>query len=87
MQLLAADGSLVAQQDHPPRNGFLPTSIWKSGLIVSDPYTLVVPQDANSGAYSLIAGMYDLESGTRLPVWKDGKSMGDTIMLAHVEVQ
>lgn len=87
VQLLDSGGKLIAQQDHQPRNGFLPTSIWREGRVISDGYTLVVPQDTPPGSYSLVAGMYELESGVRLPVTHDGKSAGDVIMLGQIEVR
>ncbi|MCC6457534.1 MAG: hypothetical protein IT328_21435 [Caldilineaceae bacterium] len=87
VHVLDADGQLVAQDDHPPRNGFLPTSIWRDGLVVSDGYTILVPQDAPPGKYSLVAGMYDLESGARLPVWQRGEITGDSTLLMGVDVR
>jgi hypothetical protein len=87
VHLIDGDGALIAQHDHLPRNGFLPTSIWKEGLVVADEYSIVVPQDANPGVYTFVAGMYDLESGVRLSVSQNGENMGDFVQLAQIEVQ
>jgi hypothetical protein len=87
VHLLAPDGSIVAQDDHQPRRGFLPTSLWKSDTVIGDSYTLVVPQDATPGAYTLEAGMYDLATGLRLPIAQDGKTTGDSQLLTRVGVK
>jgi hypothetical protein len=87
VHLLDGDGNLVAQHDHQPRNGFLPTSIWRGGLVISDAYTIVVPQEARPGTYSLVAGMYDLKSGVRLSVRHDGQNVGDSVVLAYLDVE
>jgi hypothetical protein len=87
VHLLDAEGRLVAQDDHPPRNGFLPTSIWRDGLVITDGYRLAVPPDASPGPYSLVAGMYDLESGVRLPIRQGGEITGDSILLLSVAVR
>ncbi len=87
VHLIDEDGALIAQHDHLPRNGFLPTTIWKEGLVVADGYTIVVPEDANPGVYTLVAGMYDLENGARLQVWQNGINVGDSVQLAQIEVQ
>jgi hypothetical protein len=87
VHLLDANGRLVAQDDHQPRNGFLPASIWREGLVLSDTYTILVPQEASPGQYTLVAGMYDLESGVRLPVWQRGEITGDLILLMGVDVR
>jgi hypothetical protein len=86
VHLLGPNGALVAQDDQPPRNGFLPTTIWQPDLIISDRYTIVVPLDAETGTYSLVAGMYDLASGERLPVSQDGMLTGDSVLLGRFEV-
>jgi hypothetical protein len=87
VHLVAADGTLVAQNDHQPRNGFLPTSIWRQDDTIPDTYTIVVPEGTAPGAYTLMAGMYDLETGARLPVWQDGKNMGDAFLIVHINVE
>jgi hypothetical protein len=85
--LMAPDGTLIAQDDHQPRGGFLPTSIWREGLVLPDRYTIVVPHDAQPGTYSLVAGMYNLESGVRLPVRQEGQNVRDSVVLAQVRVR
>jgi hypothetical protein len=52
-----------------------------------DGYTIVMPEDTSPGTYSLVAGMYDLQSGVRLPIVQNGENVGDSVLLAHVEVR
>ncbi len=68
LQLLAADGRLVAQQDTPPTGGYSPTSTWPAGQKISSRHGLALPADLPPGEYSLIAGLYDPATGERLTV-------------------
>jgi hypothetical protein len=56
LRLLDADGQLrVSPPDTQPGHGFLPTSLWRPGELVTDPYILVLPDDLPTG------GGYHLE--------------------------
>ena len=57
----------AAQGDGPPAGGWYPTSIWEAGEVVTDHHTLLLPKATAAGAYDLVVGWYDVESGTRLP--------------------
>ncbi len=67
-QLLAADGHLVAQSDSRPANGHRPTRNWLPGEIVSDPHSLDFKDPTYQGEAQLIVGLYDAETGERVPV-------------------
>jgi 4-amino-4-deoxy-L-arabinose transferase-like glycosyltransferase len=88
VHLLGPDGSLVAQQDNWPVQGTQPTSLWTAGTRVDDPYEIVIPVTAPPGLYTLVAGMYDVETGTRLAVLSDDLSEpgADSVSLARIEV-
>ncbi|MEW5956496.1 MAG: hypothetical protein AB1801_02145, partial [Chloroflexota bacterium] len=60
-------GKIVAQQDGPPAAGAYPTGLWAVGEIVEDQIAIPLA-DVEPGTYELVVGMYDLASGTRLPV-------------------
>lgn len=61
--------NLLAQADHPPVNGFHPTSSWRPGEIVEDRVAFRVPLQALETGFSLAVGLYDLHSpADRLPV-------------------
>ncbi|MCL5025366.1 MAG: hypothetical protein M1531_02565, partial [Chloroflexi bacterium] len=68
VQLLNADGQLVAQADAMPQGGLNPTGSWEAGETVVDEHTISLPPDLPPGRYRLIAGMYLVETGERLPV-------------------
>lgn len=76
VQLLDAGGQVVAQVDAPPLAGAAPTTTWLPPEIVSDGYTLTLPENLPPGDYHLIAGMYDSASGARLPVAGGGNFVG-----------
>jgi len=83
LQLLAADGGLVAQHDGPPNGGYTPTSAWPPGMQVSDRHGMALPADLPAAKYRLIAGMYDPGSGERLRA-EQGR---DFVELGSVSVQ
>jgi hypothetical protein len=57
----------VAQKDSPPAGGRYPTSLWDTGEIIVD--EIVLPVDGvSSGEYTPVIGLYNLESGARLPI-------------------
>jgi hypothetical protein len=87
--LQGPDGQLVAQQDNPPIRGTLPTSDWKPGVLVEDPYEIQVPPDAAFGDYVLSAGMYNPATVERLPACaSDGARLPeDRVVLATVRVR
>jgi hypothetical protein len=58
-QVLNAAGQVVAQQDNPPVNGQAPTDTWTPGMVVRDPYRLLLPAELTPGDYRLIFGMYN----------------------------
>ncbi|MGB0383684.1 MAG: phospholipid carrier-dependent glycosyltransferase [Ardenticatenaceae bacterium] len=76
VHVVAADGTMITQQDRPPLNGFAPTSLWQPGQTLRDDYTLQLPADLPAGEYTVRVGLYTLEAG-RLPVTLDGIAAGD----------
>lgn len=61
--------NLLAQADHPPVNGFYPTSSWRPGEIIEDRAAFRVPLQVLKAGFSLAVGLYDLRSpADRLPV-------------------
>jgi 4-amino-4-deoxy-L-arabinose transferase-like glycosyltransferase len=75
VQLLDKDGKVAAQHDRQPQNGGYPTSLWGLDEVILDQVRLSVPQVGGTQEYQLIAGMYDLATGQRLPVRSDGVSV------------
>ena len=58
----------IAQHDKLPLDGDYPTIAWAPGEIVVDTYTITVPEDTPQGTYQVVAGLYQLQTLTRLPL-------------------
>ncbi len=67
VHLVDANGNVVRQQDSPPVRGAYPTSIWDANERVVDALELAL-NDLATGEYVLRVGMYDAETGERLPL-------------------
>ncbi len=67
VQLLNAQGQIVAQADGEPGQGARPTTGWLPPEIITDPRVLALPADMALGAYVLQAVVYDPRTGARLP--------------------
>lgn len=67
LHLVDANGNVVRQQDNPPVNGNYPTTLWEKSERVIDTYQLNLEALA-PGEYTLRLGVYDSNTGERLPV-------------------
>jgi len=87
--LIDGGKNIVAQHDGQPDGGSYPTSEWLEGEIVEDEHTLVPAARYGPGEYSLVVGMYHLESGERLPAYdQNGVSLPQSRMvLTKVQVR
>jgi 4-amino-4-deoxy-L-arabinose transferase-like glycosyltransferase len=61
----------LAQADGPAIAGDYPSRFWEVGEVFNDQYTLPLPQDIPAGRYPVHVGLYDPDTGQRLPVWID----------------
>ncbi len=85
--LLNAEGKLVAQQDGEPQGGSRPTTTWAAGEVIRDQIGILVPADAAEGEYQLVVGMYQPDTGERLPVVDlDGVAVGDAVLLGTIQL-
>jgi len=65
LRLLDADGQLRFQRDTQPGYGFLPTSLWRPGEIITDRYVLILPDDLSpDDGYYLWVILY------QIPTWE-----------------
>ncbi len=67
VQLLDPAGRLVGSGDAPPLAGDLPTSWWRPGDQIVDPHVVIPSEPLRPGVYRLAVGLYDPQSGIRLP--------------------
>jgi 4-amino-4-deoxy-L-arabinose transferase-like glycosyltransferase len=93
VQLLDADGLVVAQADTMPAGGLLPTSAWPAGLTRTERYAIDIPATAYApdqgrwlvGMYNHVTGqrlalrLPDPGSGAELPA-----ALGDGLAFGHV---
>lgn len=87
VHLLAADGAIVAQDDHQPTGGRYPTSLWRPREGSLELYTLTVPSNAPAGPLTLITGLYHAPSGRRLPVFdQSGQAAGDHVTITTLTI-
>ncbi len=82
-QLLDNNGKLVAGWDSQPLGGYFPTSQWPTDEIITDIVQLPLPADLPAGSYTLITGMYKLNTLERL-LTPDGQ---DHIVLTPIRIE
>ncbi len=77
----------AGQVDRLPCDGGCLTTTWRPGDLIGERFAVPIRADAPPGRYRLIAGMYDLATGERLP-WFDaqGRPLGDALQLGWVQV-
>jgi hypothetical protein len=86
--LLDKDNLIRGQKDSLPVGGTLPTSCWVKDEIIVDEYEIPIQPDAPPGQYVIEIGMYQLETGQRLPViGQDGQIIGSRILLEEITIQ
>ena len=77
----------LAQGDDQPINGHYPTYLWSAGEVIDDNYSLTLPQDLPAGIYPIHIGMYNSETGIRLPLLVEGeRQLNDAMLIGHIEV-
>ncbi|MGQ9493354.1 MAG: glycosyltransferase family 39 protein [Anaerolineae bacterium] len=79
-------GHLVGQRDAEPGGGAKITTIWQVGEQVLDNYGLLILPATPPGVHIIEIGMYNLESGQRLPVIERGQEISDHIVLQPVHI-
>ena len=83
VQMLAATGANMAQWDGAPADAVskLPASTWPAAWQGTHELTLALPATLPPGEYTVIAGMYDWQTGARLPV-----NGGDSVEIGRVGI-
>jgi hypothetical protein len=87
VHVVGPDGSIIAQADRLPLDGFIPTSYWPPQQVMGDNYIIELPNDAPNGEYQLLVGWYQLETLTRLPMSQANKAIGDAYPMATFTVR
>ncbi len=78
----------AGQHDSNPQSGAAPTASWTPDQIIIDEHPITIAPDAPPGAYKIIVGLYDEETGRRLSLIKDGEAwvQADSVTLGGVRV-
>lgn len=84
VHLLNQEGSRLAQRDGQPVQWTRPTSTWQPGEEIIDRYGLLLSPDLPHGDYTIAVGLYEPESGQRLPVSAGPSSYAIEIGPIHV---
>lgn len=78
---LCTQGSLLAQRDTQPGDGFYPTTLWRAGDVIEDVYSLTAPS-LESPNPSVAVGLYTWPTLEHLPVTApSGKPLGTMFVL------
>ncbi len=86
VHLLDGHNRIRGQRDSLPGGGTLPTTGWISGEVVVDACEIAIDPAASPGQYTIALGLYNAETGARLPV--SGPQMaGDHVSLTGVEIK
>jgi 4-amino-4-deoxy-L-arabinose transferase-like glycosyltransferase len=81
-------GTIRAQKDNEPVDGFYATTKWKAGEIVRDQYDMTIPLDAHPGEYQIEVGMYVAGTGERLLVLgPEGQEQDRILLLDSIQVK
>ncbi len=80
VHVLDAAGKLVAQADGPPAGGRWPTLHWLPNVPVEDSRHVALPAGLPTGTYQVTAGLYQLQTGERLPAEPAGPEPGSLLV-------
>lgn|GEM_PF-3191645 len=81
VHLVTASGTLVAQHDDPPAQGYAPTGNWPNGQVLYDDHTISIPANAPDNLHLVQVGLYLPSTGKRLALLPGGDVGGDTVTI------
>ncbi len=89
VHLLDEAGQFITSHDGQPMNGRFSTRAWQPEITVPDTHRLTLPPNLSPGRYQVVVGLYQHETGTRLPVWNaDGEEQANgSWPLVEIEVE
>jgi hypothetical protein len=77
-------GRIWAQSDGAPAGWSRPTPGWMAGEYILDEHRLALPADLPAGTYSLLVGLYDPQSGARVPATGPNASPDGRVTIGQV---
>jgi hypothetical protein len=79
VQLRDADNTTLANADHQPYQGLVPTSKWPAGGVIQETTWLHLPEDIPPGSYHIYIGLYRPDNLERLPL--QGDTSGENALI------
>jgi hypothetical protein len=88
VHIVDGSGNIVAQWDSKPRQNDLPTTAWRVGEIVDDLHPVPLPPDMPTGEYQILLGMYDWQSGIRVPAFgRSGEEFPNAAVVLETKIE
>jgi hypothetical protein len=88
VHVLDSENKMRGQRDNLPGEGSLPTTGWLPGEVIADHYDVPIQPEAPPGQYIVEIGMYQAETGQRLPIINQKRQVvDDRVLLEEVTVQ
>ncbi|MCL6511762.1 MAG: glycosyltransferase family 39 protein [Anaerolineae bacterium] len=81
------DGPPIAQHDSEPVAGYRPTDGWLPDERIADRRGAWIGPDAPGGDYGVFIGLYDPQTGARLPITRHGQPLGDRLKIGTVTIR
>jgi hypothetical protein len=86
VHLVAVDQPVVAGSDGEPCGGWYTTAQWRPGDVIEHSLALDLPASLPAGSYLVAVGLYDWQSGARLPVAQPKQREPDRAFVGSIEV-
>jgi Dolichyl-phosphate-mannose-protein mannosyltransferase len=87
VHLASADQPLLSGADGEPCGGWYPTNRWHAGEVIEHTLQLKIPSDLVPGRYFVAAGLYDWQTGARLPVVQTDQREPDRAFVGSIDVR
>ena len=88
VQMVDDQNKIMAQKDSKPQHGFYGTIHWRPGETIIDSHTIPLGLEISPGAYDLVIGFYEVESGLRLQILDEaGQFKSDHIRISDINIR
>lgn len=84
VHVVDSNGQIVAQRDAAPNENGYPTQLWQVGEYIHDVYRF---EGLSAGTYTIQVGLYNAQTGARLPVAINNEPGGDAIDLGAMVIE
>ena len=85
VHLLDPEGHIIAQQDRQPVGGYVPTTTWQAGQVITDRLAFILPPDLDKTTLRLRIGVVRAGNGTPEPIADaDRKLLNEPFVIVDV---